>query len=218
MWPTLIAMTLAASMILVDQTAVPLASPDAIHDLHGSLDEGQWLLTANILPLAAFMVFGGKLGDLLGLRRVFLAGAVIFMGATVMAGIAQDMAWMLSARVVQGIGAACMMPTSVAIVSAVAPEDRRGMALGVLAGGSAFFAALGPVLGGVLTSVDWRLVFLINVPLAAGAILLADLFDRPVHICHVSRREEILLVAKARAISTRRRSPPDRLMPELSCK
>ncbi len=172
MWPTLIAMTLAASMILVDQTAVPLASPDAIHDLHGSLDEGQWLLTANILPLAAFMVFGGKLGDLLGLRRVFLAGAVIFMGATVMAGIAQDMAWMLSARVVQGIGAACMMPTSVAIVSAVAPEDRRGMALGVLAGGSAFFAALGPVLGGVLTSVDWRLVFLINVPLAAGAILL----------------------------------------------
>ncbi len=170
MWPALVAMTLSASMILVDQTAVPLASSDAIHDLHGSLDEGQWLLTANILPLAAFMVFGGKLGDLLGLRRVFLAGAVIFAGATVMAGLAQGMAWMLAARVVQGVGAACMMPTSVAIVSAVAPADRRGMALGVLAGGSAFFAALGPVLGGVLTSVDWRLVFLVNVPLAVVAI------------------------------------------------
>ena len=172
MWLTLVAMTLSASMILVDQTAVPLATSDVIHDLNGSLDESQWLLTANILPLAAFMVFGGKLGDLLGLRRVFLAGAVIFMSATVMAGIAQDMTWMLSARVVQGLGAACMMPTSVAIVSAVAPDEKRGMALGVLAGGSAFFAALGPVLGGVLTSIDWRLVFLINVPLAIVAIAL----------------------------------------------
>ena len=172
MWLTLVAMTLSASMILVDQTAVPLASSDAINDLHGGADEGQWLLTANILPLAAFMVFGGKLGDLLGLRRVFLAGAGIFLVATVMAGLAQDMTWMLSARVVQGIGAACMMPTSVAIVAAVAPEERRGMALGVLAGGSAFFAALGPVLGGLLTSIDWRLVFLVNVPLAAAAIVL----------------------------------------------
>src|SRR4051794_17410355 len=69
---TLIAMTLANSMILVDQTAVPLATPDAILDLGGSLSESQWLLTANVLPLAAFMVLGGRLGDLVGLRRIFL--------------------------------------------------------------------------------------------------------------------------------------------------
>jgi len=163
-------MTLSASMILVDQTAVPLATPDAIKDLHGGVDEGQWLLTANILPLAAFMVLGGRLGDLLGLRRVFLAGAIVFLVSTAFAGAAQDMTWMIVARVVQGLGAACMMPTAVAIVSAVAPEERRGMALGVLAGGSAFFAALGPVLGGVLTTVDWRFVFFVNVPLAALAI------------------------------------------------
>ncbi len=172
LWVTLVAMTLASSMILVDQTAVPLATPDAIKGLDASLDESQWLLTANILPLAAFMVLGGRLGDLLGLRRVFLAGAVIFLVATSLAGAAQDMTWMLAARAVQGLGAACMMPTAVAIVSAVAPGDRRGMALGVLAGGSAFFAALGPVLGGLLTSVDWRLVFFVNVPLAALAIVL----------------------------------------------
>jgi EmrB/QacA subfamily drug resistance transporter len=172
MWLTLAAMTLANSMILVDQTAVPLATPDVVHDLSAPIDLGQWLLNANILPLAALMVLGGRLGDLLGLRRVFLIGAVIFLGSTAMAGAAQDIAWMLAARATQGIGAALMMPTAMAIVSAVFPDERRGSALGTLAGASAFFAALGPVLGGALTSIDWRLVFLINVPLAAATIFL----------------------------------------------
>ena len=165
-------MTLSASMILVDQTAVPLSTADAIADLNGAVADGQWILTANILPLAALMVFGGRLGDLLGLRRVFLTGAVVFMCATAAAGAAQDMPMLIAARAVQGIGAALMMPTAVAITSAVYPKERRGTALGILAGGSAFFAALGPVLGGLLTSIDWRLVFLINVPLAVTTIAL----------------------------------------------
>jgi EmrB/QacA subfamily drug resistance transporter len=169
---TLAAMTLSASMILVDQTAVPLATPDVIADLGGAVSEGQWILTANILPLAALMVFGGRLGDLLGLRRVFLAGALIFMVATAMAGGAQDMPMMIAARAVQGSGAALMMPTAVAITTAVYSRERRGTALGILAGGSAFFAALGPLLGGLLTSIDWRLVFWINVPLALVAVAL----------------------------------------------
>jgi MFS family permease len=79
---TLAATTLASSMILVDQTGVPLATPDVLADLNGALAEGQWILTANVLPLAALMVFGGRLGDLLGLRRVFRVGAVIFTAAT----------------------------------------------------------------------------------------------------------------------------------------
>lgn len=170
---TLAAMTLSSSMILVDQTAVPLATAEVISGLGGALAEGQWILTANILPLAALMVLGGRLGDLLGLRRVFLAGAVIFALATAAAGAAQDMPMMIAARAVQGTGAALMMPTAIAITSAVFPEDRRGAALGILAGASAFFAALGPVLGGLLTSIDWRLVFLINVPLALAAMALA---------------------------------------------
>jgi EmrB/QacA subfamily drug resistance transporter len=169
---TLAAMTLSSSMILVDQTAVPLATADVIADLGGAVAEGQWILTANILPLAALMVFGGRLGDLLGLRRVFLAGALTFMVATAVAGGAQDLPMMIAARAVQGAGAALMMPTAVAITSAVYPGDQRGRALGILAGGSAFFAALGPVLGGLLTSIDWRLVFLVNVPLAAITVLL----------------------------------------------
>jgi EmrB/QacA subfamily drug resistance transporter len=172
MWTTLAAMTIAASMILVDQTAVPLATPHAVRDLNGSLDDSQWLLTANILPLAAFMVLGGRLGDLLGLRRVFLAGALTFGVATTLAAAAQDMPWMIAARVVQGAGAALMMPTSIAIVSSVFPAARKGVALGIVAGGSASFAALGPVLGGLLTSIDWRLVFVLNLGLAVVAVLL----------------------------------------------
>jgi EmrB/QacA subfamily drug resistance transporter len=169
---TLVATTLASSMILVDQTAVPLATPDVLGDLGGAISEGQWILTANVLPLAALMVLGGRLGDLLGLRRVFLAGTVIFACATVGAGAAQDMPMLIAARAIQGVGAALMMPTAVAITSAVYPPERRGWALGLLAGASAFFAALGPVLGGLLTSINWRLVFLINVPLAVVAVLL----------------------------------------------
>ncbi len=172
MWLTLVAMTLANSMILVDQTAVPLATPDVVEGLGAGLGLGQWLLTANILPLAALMVLGGRLGDLLGMRRVFLAGAVIFLVSTALAGGAQDIVWMITVRATQGVGAALMMPTAMALVSAVFPDERRGSALGILAGASAFFAACGPVLGGLLTSIDWRLVFWINVPLAALTILI----------------------------------------------
>src|SRR6201996_6063399 len=169
---TLAAMTLSSSMILVDQTAVPLAAPHAILDLHAAISKSQWLMTANILPLAALMVFGGRLGDLFGMRRIFLIGAVIFALATTAMGASQDLAWAIAARAVQGTGAALMMPTALAIVSAVYPDEEKGAALGILAGASAFFAALGPVLGGVLTAIDWRLVFLVNVPLAIVAIAL----------------------------------------------
>ena len=128
MWLTLVAMTLANSMILVDQTAVPLATPGCGRGPRRRPRLGQWLLTANILPLAAFMVLGGRLGDLLGLRRVFLVGAVIFLVSTALAGAAQDIVWMIAVRATQGVGAALMMPTAMAIVSAVFPEERRGHA------------------------------------------------------------------------------------------
>jgi EmrB/QacA subfamily drug resistance transporter len=169
---TLAAMTLASSMVLVDQTAVPLAAPHAISGLHAQISQSQWLMTANILPLAALMVFGGRLGDLFGMRRVFLVGAVVFAVATTAMGASQDIAMAVAARAFQGAGAALMMPTALAIVSAVYPDEEKGSALGILAGASAFFAALGPVLGGALTAIDWRLVFMVNVPLAVITILL----------------------------------------------
>jgi EmrB/QacA subfamily drug resistance transporter len=171
-WLTLIAMTVSSGMILVDQTSVPLAIPEAMTALDGAISDGQWVLTANMLPLAAFMVLGGRLGDLFGLRRVFLTGALIFSISSALAGFAQDVPWMITARAVQGAGAALMMPTAVAIVSSVFPDEERGKALGLLAGFAAFAAALGPVIGGGLSSIDWRLVFLVNVPLAVVCVLL----------------------------------------------
>jgi EmrB/QacA subfamily drug resistance transporter len=170
-WVTLVAMTLANSMILVDQTGVPLAIPEAVGDLGSSMDTSQWILTANVLPLAGLMVLGGRLGDQLGLRRVFLAGAIIFVASSALAGAAQNMPWLLSMRITQGVGAALMMPTTMALVTATFPQEKRGRALGLMAGASAFFAALGPVLGGLLTEfIDWRAVLLINVPLAVITI------------------------------------------------
>jgi EmrB/QacA subfamily drug resistance transporter len=170
---TLVAMTLANSMILVDQTAVPMAIPAAVNGLHANPEIGQWVLTANILPLAALMVFGGRLGDLVGLRRIFLVGAVVFIASSALAGGAQSIEWLIAVRLLQGCGAALMMPTSMAIVSAVFPVGTRGRALGILAGGSAAFAAAGPVFGGALTEfIGWRAVFFVNVPLAALTVLL----------------------------------------------
>jgi EmrB/QacA subfamily drug resistance transporter len=172
-WLTLVAMTLANSMILVDQTAVPIAIPRIVNGLDGSLVTGQWILVANVLPLAGLMVFGGRLGDLFGLRRVFLIGAIGFTVSSALAGAAQNMPWLLTMRVTQGLGAALMMPTTMAIVSLTFPEEERGRALGLMAGASAFFAAVGPVVGGMLTQyVDWRAVFLVNVPLALIVVVL----------------------------------------------
>lgn len=172
MWITLVAMTISSAMILVDQTSVPLAVPHAIEDLDGTTTTSQWILTANMLPLAAFMVLGGRLGDIFGLRRIFVIGAIVFSGASALAGFAQDVPWMIAARAVQGAGAALMMPTAVAIVSATFPRDEKGKALGLLAGFAAFAAAMGPVIGGSLASLDWRLVFLVNTPLAIATIFL----------------------------------------------
>jgi EmrB/QacA subfamily drug resistance transporter len=164
---TLVAMTLANSMILVDQTAIPIATPNAIADLGGSLATGPWVMTASVLPLAALMVFGGRLGDQYGLRRVFVVGIVMFTTASALAGASPNVPWLIVARAVQGTGAALMLPATMAIVTAVFPESRRGRALGLLAGASAFFAAVGPVLGGLPTEyLDWRAVLLVNVPLA----------------------------------------------------
>src|ERR1700709_2884273 len=94
---TLAAMTLGSSMILVDQTAVPLAAPHAIIGLPAQISQSQWLMTANILPLAALMVFGGRLGDLFGMRRIFLIGAVVFALATTAMGASPDNAMAIPA-------------------------------------------------------------------------------------------------------------------------
>jgi MFS family permease len=108
----LVAMTLANAMILVDQTAVPLALPDIMRQVHVGTQSVQWVLNASLLPLAGLLVLGGRLGDLLGRSRVFLAGAVLFGGASTAGGLAPTFVVLLAARALQGAGGALMLPAT----------------------------------------------------------------------------------------------------------
>ncbi len=152
----LAAMTLANAMILVDQTAVPLALPDIAHDLGASSAWVQWVLNASLLPLAGLTILGGRLGDLLGRRRVFLAGSVLFAGASALGGLAPSFSVLLVARALQGTGGALLLPATVAIVSATFSRAGAGRALGTMGGVAAVAGALGPTLGGALTdTLGW---------------------------------------------------------------
>lgn len=162
----LVAMTLANAMVLIDQTAVPLALPDVAQNLHVSSTLVQWVLNASLLPLAGLTILGGRLGDLLGRRRIFLIGSVLFAGASALGGFAPTFGILLVARILQGAGGALMLPTTVAIVSSAFSRAEAGRALGTMGGIAAVAGALGPTIGGVLTaSLTWRAVLLINVPL-----------------------------------------------------
>jgi MFS family permease len=131
----------------------------------------QWVLNASLLPLAGLLVFGGRLGDVIGRRRVFVLGSVVFAGASVCAGLAPSFPVLLF-RVLQGSGGALMLPTTIAIVSAAYRGADRGRALGTMGGAAAVAGACGPIIGGALTSAfGWRSVLLINAPLAVLAVV-----------------------------------------------
>ncbi len=166
-------MTLANGMILVDQTAVPLTLPAIIKQFGITTGTAQWVLNASLLPLAGFLVLGGRLGDLFGRRRIFLIGSVLFSSASVIGGLSPTFVMLLAARFVQGCGGALMLPATVAIVSAAYSSAQRGRALGTMGGIAAVAGALGPTIGGVLTSaVSWRLVLLVNVPIAVACVIV----------------------------------------------
>lgn len=162
----LISMTLANAMILVDRTAVPLILPSVMNAFGIGSALAQWVLNASLLPLAGLLVLGGRLGDLLGRRRIVLLGAALFGGASAVAGLAPEFWILLLARVVQGCGGALMLPATVAIIGTTYPAQDRGRALGTMGGTAAIAGALGPTIGGTLTSLlSWRAVLLINLPL-----------------------------------------------------
>jgi EmrB/QacA subfamily drug resistance transporter len=170
----LLSMTLANAMVLVDQTAVPLALPSVMSNLHVGSQLAQWVLTASLLPVAGLLVLGGRLGDTFGRRRVFLVGCGGFVVGSALGGASPSFSLLLLCRVVQGIGGALMLPNTVAIVSSTFSDEERGRALGTMGGTAAVAGALGPTIGGALTNVfDWRAVLLINVPLAIIAVLAA---------------------------------------------
>ena len=153
----LAATILGSSMAFIDGTAVSVALPVLQVDLSASVSQLQWVVESYALFLAALLLVGGSLGDRLGRRRAFAWGVGVFTLASIWSGLAPNAEQLIAARAVQGIGAALLVPGSLAIISASFNEERRGKAIGTLAGFTANTAALGPVLGGwLVTNLSWR--------------------------------------------------------------
>src|ERR1700691_2361490 len=170
----LVATILASSMAFIDGTVVNVALPALQTALHAAVTDIQWVVESYALLLASLLLLGGSLGDLYGRRRIFLFGVLLFAIGSAWCGLASSIDSLIVARGVQGIGAAFLVPGSLAIISASYTEDERGRAIGTWSGFTAITASIGPVLGGWLVeNASWRWVFVINLPLAALVIPLS---------------------------------------------
>lgn len=180
---SLAAMLFAVSMTFIDQTLVSIAAPRIAEDLGLTAAGIRWVVNAYLLALAACFALGGRLADLLGHRRIMLVGTVVFLLAAALCGAVPHgdaaLTWLIVCRAGQGIGAALMFPAALAVVVMVFPAERRGRALALFFGLSGALTALGPVLGGWLTTWTWRAVFWVNVPVAVVAVALTLLAHIP---------------------------------------
>jgi EmrB/QacA subfamily drug resistance transporter len=165
---------LGTGMVYLDQTAVNVALPTIQHDLNADIGGLQWLVDIYILTLAVLLLIGGALGDLYGRVRVFIIGMVIFVGASIAAGAATSLGFLIAARAVQGIGGALLIPGGFAIINATVASERRGRVLGTWGAFSPLITLSGPLLGGwMVDNISWRAVFYLNVPLGILACLIA---------------------------------------------
>jgi EmrB/QacA subfamily drug resistance transporter len=176
-WWTLVAVSIGLFMIMLDNTVVNVALPSIQADLGISISELEWVVNAYALTFGVLLLTGGKLADLLGRRAIFIAGLVIFTGASLWCGLAGGASSLIAARTVQGVGAALMNPATLSIITATFPPRQRGTAIGIWAGVSALALAIGPIVGGLLTEkINWSWIFFINVPVGALGVLAARVF------------------------------------------
>jgi EmrB/QacA subfamily drug resistance transporter len=174
-WAILITLSLGFFMTLLDLTIVNIAIPSMITALGASLDEILWVVNAYVLVLAVLLITAGRLGDLRGQRTLFVGGVVVFTLASLACGLAPNPTLLIAFRAVQGIGAAMLMPQTMAIIIATFPADRRGTALGIWGAVAGLATVAGPTLGGLLvTYASWRWIFIVNVPI--GVIVLVMTF------------------------------------------
>ena len=169
-------MVFAVAMTFIDQTIVAIAIPKIQSELSLSPTESQWVINAYLLSLSALFAFGGKLGDVLGRRRMVIVGVIGFALASAACGFTPKgsiaAAWIITFRVLQGASAALLFPAAVGIVIAAFPLRERGRAMAIFFGISGGLTAIGPIAGGFLTQWTWRAIFWINVPVAIVALVL----------------------------------------------
>jgi EmrB/QacA subfamily drug resistance transporter len=171
---TLAATILGSSLAFIDGSVVNVALPALAHQLHADPTELPWVISAYLLPLGTLILLGGGLGDHFGRRRIFLLGLILFTGASILCAVAPTFAWLLAGRGVQGVGAALLMPNSLAILGGAFSGEERGHAIGTWAAVGAMAGVVGPIAGGwLIDAAGWRFVFVINVPVALAAGYLA---------------------------------------------
>jgi EmrB/QacA subfamily drug resistance transporter len=169
----LVAAAAAMFMVQLDFFALNLALPPMSHDLGVSVTDLQWVVSGYMLALAAFLIPGGRLGDLFGRRRWLIIGVAIFVGSSTVCGAAPSAGVIIGFRVLQGIGAAIMFPLCVAVISNAFPAERQARAIGNLYGLAAIATAVGPFVGGFFTdALSWRWIFFANIPLGAFTIAM----------------------------------------------
>jgi len=171
-WWTLIGACCGLFVLMLDSTVVALALPSIRHDVGATSAGLQWVMNGYLLAITAFVVTAGRLGDMFGRRRLFLVGMCVFAAGSVVSGAAQGELMLIAGRVLQGLGAAPMLPLSLAIVCNVFPAEKQARALGIWAGISALALGIGPLAGGALVDLDWRLIFWINLPIAVFGVAI----------------------------------------------
>ena len=174
-WWTLIGTSAGLFILMLDSTVVALALPSIRADVNATSTGLQWVMNGYLLTITAFVVTAGRLGDMFGRKRLFLVGLALFGLGSVLAGAANDELTLIAGRVLQGLGAAPMLPLSLAIVCNAFPAGQQARALGIWAGISAVALGIGPLAGGLLVDLDWRLIFWINLPIAALGIAITAL-------------------------------------------
>ncbi|SDU88681.1 MFS transporter [Jiangella alkaliphila] len=175
----LVSMILAVSMSFIDQTIVAIASPDLQRDLGLTSNQGEWVINAYLVALAATFALGGRVADVWGARRMVLIGVAGFAVTSALCGATPDTSWaetwLIAARTAQGVFAAVLLPAAISIVYGAAPPERRGRSMAMFFGLTGAFTALGPILGSYLLEWSWRTIFWINLPVAAAALVTVAL-------------------------------------------
>jgi EmrB/QacA subfamily drug resistance transporter len=172
-WWTLVGACFGLFLLMLDSTVVSLALPQIRGDIDATAEQLQWMLNVYLLTISVLVVTAGRLGDMFGRKRVFLAGMVLFGLGSVLSALAGDPDVLILGRILQGVGAAPMLALSLAIVVNVFPAKEVPKALGVWAAVSSSALAVGPLVGGALVELDWRVIFWLNLPLVAlGALIV----------------------------------------------